>query len=137
LTERMLMDDVPAARHTLQRLRAMGIRIAVDDFGTGLHLAQPPEGPATRPAEDRSLVHRGPSGRRRGRGGRHAIVRLATNLSLGVVAEGVETADQLKWLAAHGCDEVQGHLIAPPMDTERFGQWLLARRQPAGAGLPS
>jgi EAL domain-containing protein (putative c-di-GMP-specific phosphodiesterase class I) len=130
LTERMLMDDVPAVRRLLEPLREMGIRIAVDDFGTGYtSLSQLKDLPIDRLKIDRSFIEDLP-GNAGAAAVAHAIVRLGLNLNLGVVAEGVETRAQLKWLAAQGCDEVQGNLIAPPMDVERFEQWLQARRSP-------
>jgi EAL domain-containing protein (putative c-di-GMP-specific phosphodiesterase class I) len=128
LTERLLMEDLPAVRGTLDYLRARGIRIAIDDFGTGYtSLGHLKDLPVDRLKIDRSFIEDIP----RDEGAAavaQAIVRLGTSLRLGVVAEGVETHEQLRWLATHGCDEAQGHLIAPPMDAESFGSWLQARR---------
>ncbi len=124
LTERMLMDDLPQVRRTLERLRAQGIRIAVDDFGTGYtSLAHLKNLPIDRLKIDRSFVQDLP-GDEGAAAVAHAIVRMAIGLRLGVVAEGVENLAQLEWLAAHGCDEVQGHLIAAPMPADECERWL-------------
>jgi diguanylate cyclase (GGDEF)-like protein/PAS domain S-box-containing protein len=124
LTERMLMDDLPQVRRTLNRLRARGIRIAVDDFGTGYtSLAHLKNLPIDRLKIDRSFIQDLP-GDEGAAAVAHAIVRMASGLRLGVVAEGVENLAQLEWLAAHGCDEVQGHLIAAPMPADECERWL-------------
>jgi diguanylate cyclase (GGDEF)-like protein/PAS domain S-box-containing protein len=127
LTERMLMDDLPAVCATLERLRAQGVRIAVDDFGTGYtSLGHLKELPIDRLKIDKSFVDGLPADRGAA-AVTDAIVRMAAGLGLGVVAEGVETEAQLRWLAAHGCDEIQGHLIAVPMDGQAFEHWLRER----------
>jgi diguanylate cyclase (GGDEF)-like protein/PAS domain S-box-containing protein len=124
LTERMLMDDLPAVCATLQRLRAQGVRIAVDDFGTGYtSLGHLKDLPIDRLKIDKSFVDGLPADRGAAAVA-DAIVRMAIGLGLGVIAEGVETEAQLRWLAAHGCDEIQGHLVAPPMDGASFERWL-------------
>ncbi len=130
LTERMLMDDLAAVCNTLQRLRARQIRIAVDDFGTGYtSLGHLKDLPIDRLKIDRSFIEHLPDDA--GSAAiTDAIIRMADGLHLGVVAEGVETTAQLVWLSDHGCDEMQGHLMAEPMDGARFEQWL---RQRAGA----
>ena len=124
LTERMLMDDLPAVSATLQRLRAQGVRIAVDDFGTGYtSLGHLKDLPIDRLKIDKSFIDGLPADRGAAAVA-DAIVRMAAGLGLGVIAEGVETEAQLRWLAAHGCDEIQGHLVAPPMDGASFERWL-------------
>lgn len=115
LTERLLMEDLGSARHTLERLRALGIRIAVDDFGTGYtSLAHLRALPIDRLKIDRSFVHDLPHD-----GGAVAIVltiiQLARALGIAVVAEGVETPAQRDWLLDQGCTTMQGWLIAPPV----------------------
>ena len=128
LTERMLMDDLAAVRGTLERLRAHGVRIAVDDFGTGYtSLARLKDLAVDRLKIDRSFIQDLPADRRSA-AITDAIIRMARGLELDVVAEGVETAEQLAWLAAHGCGTVQGHLVTPPMDAAKFEDWLRAPR---------
>lgn len=114
LTEQLLMEDLGAAKRTLQRLRALGVRIAVDDFGTGYtSLAHLRALPIDRLKVDRSFVVDLP-----GDQGAVAVVltvlQLARSLGIAVVAEGVETVAQRDWLLAHGCATMQGRLIAPP-----------------------
>jgi EAL domain-containing protein (putative c-di-GMP-specific phosphodiesterase class I) len=114
LTERLLMEDLGSARRTLERLRACGIRIAVDDFGTGYtSLAHLRELPIDRLKIDRSFVRDLPHDP-----GAGAIVltilQLARALGVAVVAEGVETEAQRDWLLAQGCSTMQGLLIAAP-----------------------
>jgi diguanylate cyclase (GGDEF)-like protein/PAS domain S-box-containing protein len=127
LTERMLMEDLPTVRTTLDRLRAQGIRVAVDDFGTGYtSLARLKELPIDRLKIDQSFIVGLPGDAAAGAIA-DAIVRMAAGLRLGVVAEGVETEPQRRWLALHDCNEVQGHLIAAPMDAAAFEAWLRER----------
>ena len=127
LTERMLMDDLPAVRRTLLRLKALGVGIAVDDFGTGYtSLRHLMELPIDRLKLDRSFVQGLP-----GDAGAAAIVRaviqMAQGLGMRTLAEGVETAAQQDWLRAQGCDEMQGERAAPPMGEEALRDWLSAR----------
>ena len=120
ITEGMLIENVSRAAATLRNLKALGIRIALDDFGTGYSsLSYLQSFPLDRIKIDRTFV------RTLGRGeGSLAIVRgvigLAHGLALPVVAEGVETAEQLAMLVQEGCDEVQGYLIGRPGPIERY-----------------
>jgi diguanylate cyclase (GGDEF)-like protein/PAS domain S-box-containing protein len=127
LTERMLMDDLTDARATLHWLRALGVRVAVDDFGTGTtSLGHLKDLPVDRLKIDRSFIE-GLPGDRGAAAIARAIIQMAHGLDLGVVAEGVETEAQRVWLKAEGCGEAQGHLIAHPMDAGEFEQWLRER----------
>jgi diguanylate cyclase (GGDEF)-like protein/PAS domain S-box-containing protein len=135
LTERMLMDDLDAVRGTLERLRARGIRIAVDDFGTGYtSLARLKDLAVDRLKIDRSFIKDLP-GDRGSAAITDAIIRMARGLELDVVAEGVETPEQLAWLAAHGCGTAQGHLITPAMDAAHFEAWLRSPQPQAANGV--
>jgi len=124
LTESALIDGNPTTEASLQKLRNLGIRIGLDDFGTGFSsLAYLKRFPISFLKIDRTFVN--------GLGGDEddsAIVRatiaLAHGLNLTVVAEGVETADQLEQLADLGCDHVQGYLFAKPIDPAEFGAFL-------------
>lgn len=125
VTESEAMQDPQQARQVLCRLQALGVCIALDDFGTGhsslAYLKQLPVSrikidrefvrPVLRTAEDATLVR--------------AIIVLARTLGLRVVAEGVESGEQLRFLAQHGCDAYQGWLYSravPPQDIEQL--WL-------------
>jgi diguanylate cyclase (GGDEF)-like protein/PAS domain S-box-containing protein len=132
LTERMLMEDIAFARRTLERLRASGIRIAVDDFGTGYtSLQHLKDLPLDRLKIDRSFIQDLPDDAGAA-AVTHAIIRLGLSLHLGVVAEGVRTPEQMRWLAEHGCAEVQGHGVAEPMTAADFERWLAGRPAPGG-----
>jgi diguanylate cyclase (GGDEF)-like protein len=114
LTESVLIDDRERAAGTLGELKRLGVHIAVDDFGTGYSSLSYLSGlPVDCLKIDRAFVMN------LGKGGRdaaiaQAIVSLAHVLGLSVVAEGVETAEQLAFLRSHGCDIAQGYLFAKP-----------------------
>jgi diguanylate cyclase (GGDEF)-like protein/PAS domain S-box-containing protein len=127
LTERMLMDDVPQVRQRLERLRALGVRISVDDFGTGYSsLGHLKELPIDKMKIDRSFVKDLPYDRESA-AITSAIIELARGLDLTVVAEGVETEAQRQFLAQHGCHQLQGMGISPPLSQAQFEHWLSSR----------
>ena len=131
LTERMLMDDLDAVRGVLSTLRAMGVRIAVDDFGTGYTSLQHLKSlPLDRLKIDRSFVEDLP-GDAGSAAIANAIIQMGLGLKLEVVAEGVETAAQRAHLLAQGCHAQQGLLDCAPMPVAAFEDWL---RQRPGAG---
>ncbi len=110
LTESLVMQDAESAVRTLGALRDLGVRIAVDDFGTGYSsLSYLKRLPLAALKIDQSFV-RDISKRRAADDGvlAQAIISLGHSLHLKVVAEGVETRDQVEFLRAHDCDEVQG-----------------------------
>jgi EAL domain-containing protein (putative c-di-GMP-specific phosphodiesterase class I) len=108
----------------LERLREMGVVLCMDDFGTGYSsLGYLHRFPLDVVKIDRSFV------RRMDRDARsaqlvHAIVNLARNLRVGVVAEGVETREQLAALRGMACDEAQGFLFAEPMPADKAALML-------------
>ncbi len=129
LTERMLMDDLEPVQAALQRLRALGVRLAVDDFGTGYtSLGRLKDLPVDRLKIDRSFVHDLPHGRGSAAIAR-AIIQMAHSLGLRTVAEGVETELQRDWLRLQGCDELQGFVAARPMPAAALEAWLRARQR--------
>jgi len=115
VTESVLMQDPDAAATMLGELDAQRVEVCIDDFGTGYSsLSHLLRFPAKTLKVDRSFVH----GMSRGR--QHAemvrtIVSLARNLEMDVIAEGVETEEQVAFLRRHGCDLGQGFLFDPPM----------------------
>ena len=115
VTESMVMQDVDMVIGTLRRLRGLGIGIGIDDFGTGYSsLAYLKRFPVKRLKIDRSFVRDlGSFGE--GRVIPKVIIDLAHALEVKVVAEGVETAEQLQALAELGCDEAQGYFLGRPM----------------------
>ena len=133
LTERMLMADLAEVRAALERLRALGVTVTVDDFGSGYtSLAHLKELPLHRLKIDRSFI----SGLPADAGAMaisRAIVEMGHGLSLQVVAEGVETPAQHEAVRAMGCDGVQGYLVAVPMAEAALRQWMRGR---GGGGAP-
>jgi EAL domain-containing protein (putative c-di-GMP-specific phosphodiesterase class I) len=127
ITESAMMDDQDEILAELAAIRALGIKLHVDDFGTGYSsLSQLQRMKMDVLKVDRSFTAE--LGRsREGKVFFQAIVSMAHALGMEVVAEGVETAEQLAILRALGCNEVQGYLIARPMPAQAMGE-LLARR---------
>jgi diguanylate cyclase (GGDEF)-like protein len=118
ITEHGVLEDFAAAFRHLQEVRALGVRVAVDDFGTGWSsLSYLQRLPVDELKIDRSFVAtlgvEGPSMAIVG-----SLVSLAHGLGLTVVAEGVETVEQLAELRRLGCDSVQGFLLARPAPPE-------------------
>ncbi len=115
ITENLLMEDASAAAAKLRELEALGVRVAIDDFGTGYsslsHLKRFPMHTIkidrsfvkhiTNDPDDEAIVT--------------AIIGMARGLKLQVVAEGVETREQMEFLRAQRCDEMQGYLVTPPL----------------------
>ncbi len=130
LTEDILMSNVSGAVATLTALRKLGVRLAVDDFGTGYsslsHLSRLPIDSLK---IDRSFVHQ----LRRNSDDSAvvaAIVQLGSTLRKVVVAEGIETADQVEQLRELGCEIGQGFHLSTPLSEQAAGDWLQARRTP-------
>lgn len=120
LTESILMREVSEAMQILAGLKRLGLSIAVDDFGTGYSsLNYLKQFPIDVLKIDRTFVDGLPSGEQDAQIAR-AIIAMAHSLNLSVIAEGVETHEQLEFLREHGCDEVQGYLFGRPMPATRF-----------------
>jgi len=123
LTESLLMDKPEMARRILNKLRDLGVSLSIDDFGTGYSsLSYLKHFPLNRLKIDRSFV-KDLSIDSDDATIIEAIIALAHGLRLNVVAEGVETEDQLEFMRAKECDEVQGFLIAQPMTAKDFIQF--------------
>jgi diguanylate cyclase (GGDEF)-like protein len=130
ITESMLMHDPGQAIQTISRLKQLGVTLSVDDFGTGysglsylkqlpldsLKIARNFISHITQDPEDATIAL--------------AIINLAHNLGLQVVAEGVETEAQARFLAAHRCDFLQGFFFALPLDAETYGRLELSQDVP-------
>jgi EAL domain-containing protein (putative c-di-GMP-specific phosphodiesterase class I) len=118
LTESSLMQDPEEAVRTLRHLESYGLKLSVDDFGTGYSsLAYLKRFPLDALKIDRAFVREATTSADDATITR-AIIQLAHNLGLRVVAEGVETPEQRDLLRAFGCDEVQGFLFGRPVPAE-------------------
>jgi len=123
-TESLVMTDVEHAIGILRELKDLGVHLSIDDFGTGysslsylkkfpidvLKIDKSFVRDITVDADDAAITV--------------SIISLAHSLKLHVIAEGVETEEQLSYLRQHGCDEMQGYLFSPPVPAERFAELL-------------
>lgn len=124
LTESMVMQNLEAASHQLQRLKALGVTLAMDDFGTGYsslgYLRRFPfdtlkidrsfvQDITTEPEDALIAV---------------AVIAMARSLGLTVVAEGVESEAQMHYLHSHGCDQIQGYYYSRPLPAEEATGFL-------------
>ncbi|HEX6141303.1 MAG TPA: EAL domain-containing protein [Geminicoccaceae bacterium] len=128
VTETMVMADPGKVSAMLAALRALGVGLAIDDFGTGysslaylkrfamdrLKIDRSFISDIANDADDEAIVT--------------AIIAMAHNLKVEVVAEGVETGEQLAFLRAHGCDLGQGYLFSKPLPPEAVLPWLARQR---------
>jgi EAL domain-containing protein (putative c-di-GMP-specific phosphodiesterase class I) len=133
ITESDAMENPDQTAAILQVLRARGVRVAIDDFGTGYSsLAYLKRFPVTTLKLDRSFVS-GLPGDPDDVSIARAVISMAHNLGLKVVAEGVEQEDQRQFLATHGCDQMQGYLLARPLPAQEAAKMLEAARTAAAA----
>jgi len=122
ITEGILMENVSANVVLLQNIRQAGINLAIDDFGTGYSsLSYLKRFPINMLKIDRSFVHDLPG---EGEVFITAIIAMAHSLGLAVVAEGIETAEQLHFLKNAGCDIAQGYYFARPMPVDQVVELL-------------
>src|SRR5438309_4507 len=129
LTESLLMSDPEGAARTLRGLKDSGVKISVDDFGTGYSsLAYLKRFPIDALKIDHSFI-RDITTDPEDAMITLAIIGLAHSLKLKVVAEGVETQEQLELLAANGCDEIQGYYFSIPTTAEECEKMLRENRR--------
>jgi EAL domain-containing protein (putative c-di-GMP-specific phosphodiesterase class I) len=120
LTESVLMNALEVVQELLEQLRERGISLAIDDFGSGYSsLRYLSNFPIQRIKIDQSFIC-GIESNSKSMALIKAIIALASSLHMEIFAEGVETAEQLRFLKAHGCTEVQGHYFAHPMTAQEF-----------------
>lgn len=128
LTESYLMEDAEATNRILAFLKVRGIDLAIDDFGTGYSsLNYLKNFPIDRIKIDQSFI-RDVTGSRDDAAIVEAIIGMAQSLELDVIAEGVETAEQLKFLQSRGCQEMQGYFFARPMPVDEVSRYLAENR---------
>ena len=124
ITESTMMENQGVAVESLQRMKGIGITVSLDDFGTGYSSLSYLKGfPVDTVKIDRSFVRDVTTDPDTAAITR-AIVSMAHTLSLNVVAEGVETEEQLEFLAGCGCDEIQGYLFSRPVPAEEASELL-------------
>ena len=125
LTETAIMRDFDTTSGILDALSAMGVRIAIDDFGTGYsNLSYLKRFPVNTLKLDRSFIHDLPDSADCSTIV-SSVIRMAHGLHLQVVAEGVETLQQLKFLQTHNCAEAQGYYFSKPIDSDECRSMLL------------
>ena len=124
LTESSIMVDAVETINLLREFKKMGLNLSVDDFGTGYSsLNYLKRFPLDTLKIDRSFVmdiHKQSDDSAI----THAIIAMAHGLNLNVIAEGVETKEQMEFLKKHGCDEIQGYLVCKPMPVDRITRYL-------------
>jgi EAL domain-containing protein (putative c-di-GMP-specific phosphodiesterase class I) len=131
VTERMLVDDNPAAVARLERLRQHGVRISIDDFGTRYSSLSYLQRLSIRTLKiDQSFVRDLVPGSAVSPV-IQALVGIARGFDLQLVAEGVETDHQLQCLQALGCHEMQGYLLGAPMPAAELSALLVAPQRAA------
>jgi diguanylate cyclase (GGDEF)-like protein/PAS domain S-box-containing protein len=129
LTESVLMQNAESTAALLDDLKAMGVRLAIDDFGTGYSsLSYLSRFPIDTLKIDQSFV-RETTHEATGKTIVSAIINLGKNLNHRLIAEGVETPEQLAFLQSHSCDEGQGYHFSRPVGADAFAAML-------SAGLP-
>ena len=134
ITESTLMENAQDTLEALHRLRGLGVRLSIDDFGTGYSsLSYLKRFPVDIIKIDRSFVRDVP----------HdaddaaivtGIIALAHSLRLDVVAEGVETESQLRFLRDQSCDLLQGYYLSQPVPAEQFERDLMMKKYPEWEG---
>jgi diguanylate cyclase (GGDEF)-like protein/PAS domain S-box-containing protein len=120
LTESLIMHNIDQAIDTMFELQSLGVQLSIDDFGTGYSsLSALKNFPVTRLKIDRSFIS-DLSSNESDRTVASAIILLAQKLKLRVIAEGVETEEQLQFLRDNNCDEMQGYLSSRPLPPDEF-----------------
>jgi diguanylate cyclase (GGDEF)-like protein/PAS domain S-box-containing protein len=131
LTETVLMRHAESAAHALEGLKAIGVRLAIDDFGTGYSsLSYLTRFPIDALKLDQSFVHDIVAGSD-GAILVSAVIGMGRSLKHRVIAEGVETPEQLAFLQTHGCDEGQGYYFSRPVRAPQFARLLETGISPA------
>ena len=126
ITESLVMQDVESAVATMRTLENLGVQISIDDFGTGYsNFSTLKTFPIARLKIDKSFVNN-LQGDDSDRAITSAMIALGQILKLRVIAEGVETAEQIDFLRDHNCDEMQGYHFSKPVGFEAIAEMLAA-----------
>jgi diguanylate cyclase (GGDEF)-like protein len=133
ITESVLLERTEANLAILRRLRALGVKVSMDDFGTGYSsLSYLRSFEFDKIKIDRSFV-RDITNHAESRAIVRAIAAMGVSLGMTTVAEGVETTEQLRYLEAEGCMEIQGYLVSPPVPAGELPRLMEAVRR---SGIP-
>ncbi|CAA7618236.1 Predicted signal transduction protein containing a membrane domain [Candidatus Terasakiella magnetica] len=136
ITEGLLLGNGEEVLEKIERIRATGVTLSVDDFGTGYSsLSYLKQFPVDILKIDRSFISN-VLGNGEDATLVEAIIALGHSMHMEVVAEGVETIEQMAFLAERGCDLLQGYYFSPPLVGVRFREFVLARAETASLGLP-
>jgi EAL domain-containing protein (putative c-di-GMP-specific phosphodiesterase class I) len=120
ITESAVMDNVDAAAKKLNDIKNMGIKVSVDDFGTGYtSISYLKQFPVSILKIDQNFV-KGIPNNPNDVAITVAVIALAHSLGMHVVAEGVESSEQMQWLADHECDYAQGYFLSRPLPEEKL-----------------
>ena len=123
----MVIQNAERASRVLAEIKAMGVRLAIDDFGVGYSsLTHLKRFPIDTLKVDRSFIRDVP-GDAEDKAITEAIIAMGKSLNLTVVAEGVETEEQQTFLKEHACDEMQGFFFSKPIPGEAFAELLRQR----------
>jgi diguanylate cyclase (GGDEF)-like protein len=137
ITESVVMSNGESAVSVLEKLKSIGVQIAIDDFGTGYSsLGYLKRFPIDILKVDRSFIRDIPTDSGDMKITR-AIIAMAHGLRLKVVAEGVETAEQLKFLGSQSCDAVQGYFLYRPLQEEELADVLKRNRAASRCAEPA
>ncbi|MBP6596867.1 MAG: EAL domain-containing protein [Arenimonas sp.] len=137
VTESMVMQNAEQTTHVLNELRKLGVSLAIDDFGTGysslVYLKRLPIdtlkidkefiGDLTRDPDDEAITA--------------TVITMGHSLGLNVIAEGVESEQQLIYLREQGCDEIQGYWLSPPLDAHRCLAFIRSWQPSTVAAIPA
>ena len=133
--ERLLIHDIDKTLQILTGLKALGVRIAIDNFGAGYSsLASLQQFPIDTIKIDRSFI-RDVATPGKESDVTAAIISMGKSLSLNVVAQGVETKDQAEFLREHGCDEFQGFLFSEAVPSAKIASMLTANAHTRSAAV--
>lgn len=135
ITESMMLDEPDLVARTLEEISSMGVRIAMDDFGTGFSsLSVLQKFPIHRIKIDRAFVQ-GLAVGINDRSLVRTIIAMARSMALDLVAEGVETIEQLQALRELGCDKAQGYLISRPVPADAMRSTMVALDEMASLSI--
>jgi EAL domain-containing protein (putative c-di-GMP-specific phosphodiesterase class I) len=124
ITESLIMQDVEQAVAMMEELQEMGVKISIDDFGTGYSsLNSLKTFPVARLKIDKSFINNLVSDDS-DKAVASAVISLGQKLNLKVIAEGVETAEQVAFLRANNCDEIQGYYFSKPIAPDDLADFL-------------